>query len=81
MVLATKPFITSVAVSGDGFGFTGTGGVANANFYLLNSTNLFMPVTNWTCLLTNQFDGNGNFNFTNFPNNNSPLNFYLLRLQ
>ncbi len=81
VAVATKPFIASADISGDGFAFTGTGGVANANFYLLGSTNLSTPVTNWTCLLTNQFDGNGNFNFTNFPNNNSPLNFYLLRLQ
>jgi len=35
------------------------------------------PVTNWTRLLTNQFDSSDNFNFTNGLNTNSPQSFYL----
>jgi autotransporter-associated beta strand protein len=80
VVVMTKPFITSAVISGNGFAFTGTGGVANANFYLLGSTNLSTPVTNWTRLLTNQSDNNGNFNFTNAINTNAQT-FYLLQLQ
>ena len=79
VVAAPSPVITSVVVSGDGLTFTGTGGVANANFYLLGSTNLTTPVTNWTRLLTNQFDASGYFNFTN-PIGNDPQTFYLLQL-
>jgi hypothetical protein len=52
----------------------------NANVYLLGTTNLAAPVTNWTRLLTNQFDGSGNFNFTSGLNTNSPQSFYLLEL-
>jgi autotransporter-associated beta strand protein len=79
VVVVNKPFIVSAAVSSDGFELAGTGGVANANYYLLGSTNLAAPLTNWTRLLTNQFDGNGNFNFTN-PIGNDPQSFYFLQL-
>jgi autotransporter-associated beta strand protein len=80
VVVVAKPYIASAAISGNGFAFTGTGGVANANFYLLGSTNLSTPLTNWLQLLTNQFDNNGNFNFTNPLNPNSPQSFYRLQL-
>jgi hypothetical protein len=39
-----------------------------------------LPLTNWTRLLTNQFDASGNFNLTNAMVTNSPQNFYLLQL-
>jgi hypothetical protein len=38
------------------------------------------PLTNWTRLLTNQFDGNGNFNFTNPLDPGSAQSFDLLQL-
>ena len=47
---------------------------------VLASTNLGLPLSNWTRLLTNQFDGSGNFNFTNAPGTNAPQSFYLLQL-
>ena len=78
-MVAAKPFIASALISGNGFMLTGTGGVANANFYLLGSTNLSTPATNWTRLLTNQFDNSGNFNFTNAVGTNAQT-FYLLQL-
>ena len=59
---------------------TGSGGVTNGSYYVLTSTNLAAPLTNWTRLLTNQFDGNGNFNFTNMMPPHSPQSFYLLQL-
>jgi hypothetical protein len=36
--------------------------------------------SNWTQLLTNQFDDNGNFDFTNAIPPSLPQNFYLLQL-
>ena len=80
VVATTKPAIGSISISASGSVFTGTGGVGNANFYLLTSINLAAPLTNWTRLLTNQFDGNGNFNFTNAMNTNNAQSFYLLQL-
>lgn len=69
-----------MGVSGGNLVLSGTGGVTNGNYYVLTSTNLAAPLTNWTRLVTNQFDGSGNFNFTNAMNTNSPQSFYLLQL-
>jgi hypothetical protein len=62
---------------------SGTGGVPNATFCLLTSTNLSLQVTNWTRLLTNQFDASGNFSITltNGVDPNRPQSFYRLQLQ
>jgi autotransporter-associated beta strand protein len=79
VAVVTKPFVSSAVISANGFAFAGTGGVADASFYLLGTTNMAIPLTNWTRLLTNQFDSNGNFNFTN-PVGKDPQRFYLLQL-
>jgi hypothetical protein len=60
---------------------SGTNGVPNWTYYVLTSTNLSLPLSNWTTTATNTFDGAGNFNFTNSPNPNTPRTFYLLKLQ
>jgi len=80
VVVATKPVIGSIRISGNNFALNGAGGVANASFYLLGSTNLAAPLATWTRLLTNQFDSAGNFNFTNALDPVSPQSFYLLQL-
>jgi hypothetical protein len=80
VVVTAKPVIGPFSIFGNAFVFAGTGGVANANFCLLGTTNLAGPLNNWTCLLTNQFDNSGNFNFTNALNPNWPQGFYLLQL-
>jgi autotransporter-associated beta strand protein len=63
-----------------GLVMTGSGGAANATYYLLGATNLATPLSNWPRLLTNRLDANGNFNFTNAPTANSPKSFYRLQL-
>ena len=81
VVVTSAPFIqASLGAGANGLVFAGTGGVANANFYLLGSTDLALPVSNWTIILTNQFDSNGNFDFTNVPDPNWPQGFYRLQL-
>ena len=76
VVITTKPVIGGVGISGAGLTISGTGGVANANYYLLGTTNI--AATNWLRLLTNQFDNSGHFNFTNAPNTNWPQGYYRL---
>lgn len=80
IVVATVPVIGSISMSGGSVVFAGNSGVANANFYLLGATNLATPVSNWSRLLTNQFDADGNFNFTNSFDPMAPQTFYLLQL-
>ncbi len=76
----TPPSFGSVVVSGGNFIFTGSNGVLLGNYYVLTTTNLTLPLANWTRLATNSFDAGGNFNFTNSFNANSPQSFYRLQL-
>ena len=75
------PDFGGVVADGNNFVFSGTNGVSDWTYYVLTSTNLSLPLTNWTPIATNSFDRNGNFNFTNSPAPAAPQNFYLLKLQ
>jgi rhamnogalacturonan endolyase len=79
-VAATDPVIGSVSISPGGLVFEGSAGTADASFYLLGATNLSTPMANWTRLLTNQFDNNGNFEFTNAWPTNAAQNFFRLQV-
>ena len=70
---------SSVNFSGGNLVMSGTGGLTGLNYYVLASTNLTVPWSNWTRLATNQFNGGGNFNFTN-ANTNSAPRFFLLQV-
>jgi autotransporter-associated beta strand protein len=78
--LPAPPVIGSIKFSGGNLVLNGSGGPANGMYYILGSTNIAAPLTNWARLVTNQFDGSGNFNFTNAMNTNSAQSFYLLQL-
>jgi T5SS/PEP-CTERM-associated repeat protein len=54
-------------------------GPPSAPVQLLTSTNVALPVTNWTVLTTNQLDVNGSFQFTNPVVPGEPKRFFLLR--
>jgi fibronectin-binding autotransporter adhesin len=47
------------------FVMTVTGGVANGQFRILTQTNVAAPLTNWSTLATNIYDGTGNRLLTN----------------
>jgi autotransporter-associated beta strand protein len=79
VVVKSVPFITHVSISGTTLNISGTNGTPNGPFVLLSSTNVALPVINWTPLLTNTFDGSGNFNLsTNVVVPGVPRDFYLL---
>ena len=80
VVITNRPVIAPPAISAAGFVLSGTGGVANASYYLLSSANLAAPLSNWTPLATNYFDPGGNFILTNPPNPFQPLQFYQIEL-
>lgn len=79
------PIVASVVIniqaSGSNLVFSGTNGNAGAPCYVLASTNVALPVAQWTVIETNNFDSNGNFNFTNPLDPNTPQMFYQLQLQ
>ena len=79
--LSPQPVINNVSVSNGNFVLSGTNGSAGGNYYLLSSTNIALPLSSWTPVLTNSFDGSGQFSVTNAMTPGAPQNFYILQLQ
>jgi len=78
---ADVPSLAAFSFSRTNFILRGSNGWPGQTFLVLISTNLALPLTNWTPVSTNPFDPFGNFNFTN-PINQSQSNlFYRLQLQ
>jgi hypothetical protein len=77
----SQPVINSVTVSGSSFIFSGTNGRANSNYVVLTSSDVAVPLINWTVLLTNTFDTNGAFHATNTISAGNPQQFYCIQLQ
>jgi autotransporter-associated beta strand protein len=74
------PSVTTTFQSGNNIVFAGSGGTANATYYVLTSTNVAAAVETWTPVQTNQFDASGNFSVTNAILPGVPSNFYLLQV-
>jgi hypothetical protein len=43
----------------------GSGGLGNAAYRILSTTNVALPVAQWTPIFTNQFSASGAFSYTN----------------
>ena len=69
-----------VVAGGGSLVISGSGGAPNGTYYVLTSTNIAVPASQWACVATNQFDGASRFIFTNTPGTNFPQGFYLLQL-
>jgi hypothetical protein len=76
----TPPRITSFQLLGGSFAIAGTNGNApGTSFYTLASTNLTLPLTNWTVIATNQFGSGGGFNVTNIFDAGAARQYFILR--
>ena len=73
------PQIVHASIAGGNVVFGGTNGLPGGTYKVLSSTNLAMPLTNWTQVGAGSFDGNGNFGVSNALNAGEPQQFYLLR--
>ena len=76
----TPPVFGNIVILNDAVVFGGSGGPANVPYYVLTSTNIALPVANWTRLLTNYFDPSGNFTVTNPVNPGFAQSYFLLQL-
>ncbi len=76
----SPPSFGSISNTGGGLVMSGTGGTTNGTFYVLVSTNIALPLNQWTPVATNVFDASGHFIFTNAISSNSPQAFYRLQL-
>ena len=79
-VPAKPPTFGTISLSGTNLIMNGTNGTAGMNCLVLMSSNLALPLANWTVLATNTFGPGGGFNFTNPLNPASPQQFYRLKL-
>jgi autotransporter-associated beta strand protein len=72
--------ITGISLSGTTLTITATNGSASGQYVLLASTNVALPLAQWTPVLTNNFDGSGNLNLsTNIVNPANAQTFYILK--
>ena len=76
---AAQPLISSVSVVNGSLVLSGSNGSAGATYRVLTSTDLALPVAQWTAIATNNFDEEGNFSFTNGAAADAQR-FYLLRV-
>ncbi len=73
------PDISSIQFNGSNLILSGSNGPPLETYYMLATTNLALPISQWTILSTNAFDASGNFSFTNPIG--SPQQYFLLRTQ
>jgi autotransporter-associated beta strand protein len=76
--LVSVPQFTGLSVSGSTLTLSGAGGKPNSNYYLLASTNIAAPASNWVRLQTNVFDGAGNFSTSVTVTPATPKQFFRL---
>jgi hypothetical protein len=82
-VLTVPTFIGITAGTNGSIIVSGTGGTNGANYDVYASTNLALPLSQWTQLQLYadlQFGSQGQFIFTNMPPPNLPQQFYILKV-
>jgi rhamnogalacturonan endolyase len=80
LVTQVAPRITSVSQSAGQVAISGSGGLPGGTYRMLAATNAALPLSVWTPLVTNQFDGGGNFTFSTGFAPGAPLQFFRLQL-
>lgn len=78
-VMVAQPEITGINMSGTSLEISGTNGTAGLQYTLLTSTNLTLPVSQWTPITTNTF-ASGNFSITNLMNSGASQRFYIMEV-
>ena len=56
---SARPQIAATGLSNGAFVFSGAGGSPNGTYHVISSTNIALPLINWTPFLTNTFDASG----------------------
>jgi len=79
VVAVAPPSITNFKLSGTNLIFQVTNGVAGGSWNLLTSTNVALPVLNWTTARSGTFDLQGAVNLTNGITVGEPRRFFLIR--
>ena len=77
---AAQPRFSALSLSGNNLVMSGSNGPPLQTYYVLASTNVALPIANWTSIATNAFDNTGKFTFTTAVNATLPQRFFVLQL-
>jgi autotransporter-associated beta strand protein len=80
VVTLAQPNFTETFITPDGIVMSGSNGAPGTPYYVLSSTNIALPVVNWTRVATNLFDASGQFRITNAVSSQIPQEFFFLQL-
>lgn len=80
VLTSNPPSFTSPSFNSGNITLNGTSGFPNHTFYIIASTNLTRPMSQWAIVATNQFDGVGNFSLNSATNPNTPEQYYSIKL-
>jgi autotransporter-associated beta strand protein len=75
-----QPVFSGASISAGQIIMIGSNGSLGGNYYVLASSNLLVPLTNWTYIATQAFNGDGTFSFTNNVDPTVPRQFYVIQL-
>lgn len=74
-----SPVFDLPTLTGDNLILIGTNGRPNSQYYILASTNLDLPRSNWMAICTNIFGPNGEFAYTNAISMENSGEFFMLK--
>jgi len=80
MVFGAPLRLQSALLGANQLVLTASGGVAGGTGYVLESTDVALPLNSWTPIATNVFDSRGNFTVTNQIAPGTPQRFFILQL-
>ena len=67
-------------IGGTNLSASGVNGFANVPYHILSSTNVALPIANWTAAGTGIFGPTGSFSFTTTVSAATPQQFFLVRV-
>jgi hypothetical protein len=80
-IVPTAPVVSAPRYAGGNLILTGTGGTANAAYAWLTTTNVALPLADWTISTTGVLDGNGAFSNALPVSASQPSSFFKLKMQ
>jgi len=75
-IVFTPPITQTITRDGNQVIINGAGGSAGATYRILTTTNVALPVAQWTPIVTNQFSASGGFSYTNVIQPNTPARYF-----
>jgi hypothetical protein len=75
-IMFTPPITQTIARSGNQVIINGAGGLPGATYRILTTTNVALPLVQWTPIVTNQFGASGGFSYTNVAQPNLRAQYF-----